>query len=75
LKYYLKQRRINTIINHSLPTATVLVKIHNIREQDTVAFKGELDVFQPLIIKTQDLPPIYMENNQNELPPDYKEHL
>jgi len=75
LKYYLKQRRINTIINQSLPTATVLVKIHNISEQDTVAFKGELDVFQPLIIKTHDLPPIYMENNQNELPPDYKEHL
>ncbi len=82
LKYYLTQRRINAIsneiINQRLPTTTtttVLLKIHNINEQDTLGIKGELDVYQPLIIKTQDLPPIYMENNPNEPPPDYKEYL
>ncbi len=37
--------------------------------------KGEADVFQPLIIRTQDLPPIYMENSPNEPPPDYREYL
>ncbi len=79
LKYYLRQRRINAIaneiINHRSPTTTVLLQIHNISEQDMVMIKDELDVFQSSIIKTQDLPPIYMENNQNEPPPDYKEHL
>lgn len=82
MKYYLTQRRINAIsneiINQRLPTTTtttVLLKIHNINEQDTLGIKGELDVYQPLIIKTQDLPPIYMENNPNEPPPDYKEYL
>jgi len=76
LKYYLKQRRINEIINRRLPTTTtVLLQIHNISEQDRVDINDELDVFQPLIIKTQDLPSIYMGNNQNEPPPDYKEHV
>ncbi len=76
LKYYLRQRRINEIINNRLPpTTTVLLKIHNISEQDRGEINDELDVFQPLIIKTQDLPPIYMGNNRNEPPPDYKEHL
>jgi hypothetical protein len=81
LKYYLTQRRINAIsneiINQRLPTTTttVLLKIQNINEQDMRAIQGELDVYQPLIIKTQDLPPIYRENNPNEPPPDYKEHL
>jgi hypothetical protein len=75
LKYYLRQRRINEIINNRLPTTTVLLKIHNISEQDRGEINDELDVFQPLIIKMQDLPPIYMGNNRNEPPPDYKEHL
>lgn len=80
-KYYLRQRQINEIsneiINHLSPTTTttVLLKIHNIDEQDSVTINDELDIFQPLIIKTQDLPPIYMENNQNQPPPDYTEHL
>lgn len=73
LKYHLRQKRINEIINQS--STTVLVKIHNVGEQDTMTMKGELDVFQPLIIQTQDLPVIYMENNPNQPPPDYKEHL
>jgi hypothetical protein len=82
VKYYLRQRRINAItneiINQPLTTVTataVLVKIHNVGEQDAVVVKGELDLFQPLIIQTQDLPPIYMENNRNQPPPEYKEHL
>ena len=80
LKYYLRQRRINAITNQiinqpSTTTTTVLVKIHNINEQDAATIKGEIDLFQPLIVQTQDLPPIYMENNRNQPPPEYKEHL
>ncbi|CAF1460431.1 unnamed protein product [Rotaria sp. Silwood1] len=86
LKYYLRQRQINSIyneiINHPLqPTTTtaVLVKIHNIDEQDIMNIKNDLDFFQPLIIQTRDSPPIYMEINQNQStsppPPDYREHL
>jgi hypothetical protein len=69
LKYHLRQKRINQ------SSTTVLVKIHNVGEQDTMTIKSELDVFQPLIIQTQDLPVIYMENNPNQPPLDYKEHL
>ena len=80
LKYYLRQRRINAITNQiinqpSTTTTTVLVKIHNINEQDAATIKSEIDLFQPLIVQTQDPPPIYMENNRNQPPPEYKEHL
>lgn len=74
LKYYLKQRRIHAITNEIADqrlSTTVLLKIHSINEQIT----GEIDVFQPLIIKTQNLPLIYMENSSNEPPPEYKEYL
>jgi hypothetical protein len=63
------------ITTHRSSTATVLLTIHSISEEDTAMMKGELDVFQPLIIKTQDLLPIYMENNHHEPPPEYKEHV
>ncbi|CAF0871991.1 unnamed protein product [Rotaria sordida] len=85
LKYYLRQRQINSIyneiINHpsQATTATaavaVLLRNHNINEQDAVGIKNEFEFFQPLIIQTYDLPPIYMDTNQNPPPPDYKEHL
>ncbi|CAF2611529.1 unnamed protein product [Rotaria sp. Silwood2] len=66
----------NEIINHPSQTTTtaVLLKIHNIDEQDIVGIKNDIDFLQPLIIQTQDLPPIYMETNQCQPPPDYKEH-
>ena len=81
LKYYLTQRRINSISNDilnqrlSTTTTTVLLKIQNINEHDIETIKDEFDVYQPLIIKSQDLPPIYMGNNPNEPPPSYQEHL
>ena len=59
------------MMDPSLST-TVLVKIENINEQDVRTMKGELDLLQPLIIKTHEFS---LQNHFSESPPDYREHL
>ena len=85
LKFYLRQRQINLlndeIMNHpSLAITAVPLKIlYNADQQNNTISKSDIDLFQPLIIQTQDLPLVYTENNPNQLwslpPSGYKDYL
>lgn len=69
-------RLFNNVINYPSQIGTVVLKIHNIDEIDMISIRNELECCQPLVIKTQDLPPNYTESYQNQPPPpDYKEYL
>lgn len=71
LKYYLKQKRKNLILDRS-----ILFKLYDINEEDNGLIRNDFDMFQPLIIKTLDLPVIFMDDdNANEPPPDYQEYV
>lgn len=59
------------MIDQSLPT-TVLLKIENLNEYDGLTMKGELELLQPLMIKTHEFS---SQNHFNEPPPVYREHL
>lgn len=80
LQTYLRRKQMNrlfnNVINYPSQIGTVVLKIHNIDEIDMISIRNELECCQPLVIKTQDLPPNYTESYQNQPPPpDYKEYL